>query len=811
MALGDGLGRLSAALHLDTAPLASGVARAKGEFSGLDSHAGASVGKIGSAFKGLGAVIAGAGAALAVGSFFKGAFKEADEARRTLAQTEAVLKSTGGAAHVTAEGVNNLSNKLSLLTGIDDEQIAANENLLLTFTNVRNEAGKGNDIFDQATGAINDMAVAMNGGSAEGADFKATAIQIGKALQDPINGVTSLQRVGVRLSDQQKQQVKDMVAVGDTMGAQKIILRELSTEFGGSAAATASPLAKLSVAFKNIEETVGTAFMPAIQSAATVLAQVLPDAMASVMAWFDRLKPAIRGVFDLFVNGDFTTAFGKAFHVDEDSAVVGMLFDIRDAAIGLAGVIKDHLAVSLSVVAGLFLAFSGPVVLTVAAIAALALGATYLYERFAVVRRVVGAVVEWFRTAVPAAFNVVRAAFTAAAAWVEANRATFEQWGAKIAAVFVKVGGVIAAAWDVIKAVVTQGVVIVSQLWDRFGQQLWEHIQTAFNAIVQVVSGALTFLQGILDVFAGIFTGDWARVWTGIREIFSGIWNVILGLLKGFLNQISTVIGAAMAIVTELWSFAWHFIATTVSNIFGGMVSTIAGGISDAVGWIAGLPGRAGQAISGLAGAIVGRAADAVGSMARAIRGGVDDAMSFVQSLPGRAANAIGDLSGFLFNAGANLIWGFIRGIESVFDTVRSTLGRLTSWLPSWKGPPGVDAMLLHNSGKLVISGFVKGIQDSFGDVKSTLGDLSSMVSGASGGSMTATVHAGLQAGEVALSRSQGTPSSSGAAPTGAATQSAHGGSTTNYAPTFVIPAAADKGWVSVAMREADWHYATHR
>ena len=36
-------------------------------------------------------------------------------------------------------------------SGIDDEAIQSGENLLLTFTDIRNEVGKGNDIFNQAT------------------------------------------------------------------------------------------------------------------------------------------------------------------------------------------------------------------------------------------------------------------------------------------------------------------------------------------------------------------------------------------------------------------------------------------------------------------------------------------------------------------------------------------------------------------------------------------------------------------------------------------------------------------------------------
>ena len=37
------------------------------------------------------------------------------------------------------------------MSGVDDEAIKSGQNLLLTFKDVKNEAGKGNDVFNQAT------------------------------------------------------------------------------------------------------------------------------------------------------------------------------------------------------------------------------------------------------------------------------------------------------------------------------------------------------------------------------------------------------------------------------------------------------------------------------------------------------------------------------------------------------------------------------------------------------------------------------------------------------------------------------------
>ena len=129
--------------------------------------------------------------------------------------------------------VGDLVTAISNKAGYDDEAIQSGANLLLTFTNIRNEAGKGNDIFNQSTRILTDMSTAM------GTEPKQAAIQLGKALNDPIKGISALSRVGVTFTDGQKKTIKSLVDGGKTMQAQKIILKELNSEFGGSAAAQA--------------------------------------------------------------------------------------------------------------------------------------------------------------------------------------------------------------------------------------------------------------------------------------------------------------------------------------------------------------------------------------------------------------------------------------------------------------------------------------------------------------------------------------------------------------------------------------------
>ncbi len=219
----------------------------------------------------VGGALAGVFAGVQIGQFLRGAIAEAEEAQAALAQTNAVIESTGGIAGITADHLVDLSGELSNLAAVDDEVIQQGGNLLLTFKNIRAEGG----IYDDALASALDMSAAMD------TQLQPNIMAVGKALNDPVAGLSRLTRMGVDFTDQQKEQIEAMVAFGDTAGAQRIILDELASQFGGAAEANATASEKMTVAWDNIKESVGTALLPAFQSAA--------DAVAGLAEWFGAL------------------------------------------------------------------------------------------------------------------------------------------------------------------------------------------------------------------------------------------------------------------------------------------------------------------------------------------------------------------------------------------------------------------------------------------------------------------------------------------------------------------------------------------
>lgn len=229
----------------------------------------------------LAAGVAAAGAATV--AFGVSSFRAYAEAEQAAAQLEAVIKSTGGAAGLTSQELMKQATALQGVTKFSDEAVMATQSMLLTFTQI-----KGGVVKDATKTAL-DMAQAL------GMEGSQAAMQLGKALNDPISGLTKLTRVGVTFSAEQEKQVKAMVEAGDVAGAQGVILGELQKEFGGSAEAAGSTFAGqleiLKNTFGDLQEGIGQMIAGALAPLASKFSEWMGkvNEAGGLMAYFKQI------------------------------------------------------------------------------------------------------------------------------------------------------------------------------------------------------------------------------------------------------------------------------------------------------------------------------------------------------------------------------------------------------------------------------------------------------------------------------------------------------------------------------------------
>lgn len=219
------------------------------------------------------------------------AVRAATESVQALGQVEAALISTGNRAGKTRDQLMSSAKALESLSTFDDDDILGKSTAnLLKFGNVVG------DVFDKAQLAI------VNMSARTGTDLADATKTIGRALNDPIQGINALTRAGVQFTQQQKEQIKQLVISGRGVEAQEIILKGLETAYGGAAKALrdATPTAALNQQWRELTEIVGgilLRILPPVISLLTTLGEV-----------FNALHPALQET--VVVVGLFAAAIG---------------------------------------------------------------------------------------------------------------------------------------------------------------------------------------------------------------------------------------------------------------------------------------------------------------------------------------------------------------------------------------------------------------------------------------------------------------------------------------------------------------------
>jgi len=207
----------------------------------------------------------------------------AEDENASKARLDNIAKSMGifgDQATNVSKRLQDLADKTSLNTGIDDGAIRMTQAKLLTFKELALTAGTVGGEFDRATNAALDLAAA-GFGTAEG-----NAVQLGKALNDPIKGLTALSKSGVTFNEEEKQRIKTLVASNKVGEAQKVILKAIETQVGGTAEKTAKGSEKMARVFDNLKEDIGNALLPAVESFRGAILTAMPSIQ-------EKLVPAI--------------------------------------------------------------------------------------------------------------------------------------------------------------------------------------------------------------------------------------------------------------------------------------------------------------------------------------------------------------------------------------------------------------------------------------------------------------------------------------------------------------------------------------
>lgn len=445
----------------------------------------------GADFSGAGKII---GAAIAVGigaamvgiaAIVKTGIDESLDASKGIAQLQAGIESTGNAAGVSVKGMTDLATSIQNMSGQTDDSIVKAESLLQTFTNIRNEGP--NKIFDDATLAAANMAAKMGG------DASDQAIRLGKALNDPTNGMTALRKVGVAFTEDQAAQVTALQASGDMMGAQKIILGELNKEFGGSAEAAGKSLpGQLEILkrhFEDMSQGLVEQFMPTLSHIVDFLGDLL-DGFTSVSKYVGANMNWIGPLAGTLV------ALGVAIYG------VGIAMQV-EAAGGLAAYVAASFPAIASTWAFTTALLANPITWIVLGVVALIGAIILLAMNWDVVVKWITDVWGGFVTWITDVFNNMVLGFQI-------------------------IGDAISKWWN--------------DLWSGIVNWFTDMFTAYITTVFAIFNGLLSFFTDIGRNISNWWNGMWSGMISYFQGVFTGIGDFVSGIFKGVANGILSAV-----------------------------------------------------------------------------------------------------------------------------------------------------------------------------------------------------------------------------------------------------------------------------
>ena len=668
----------------NTSQLQKGMSRA-------GDAAGGFAGKLGSLAKGgaIGAAIAGVAGLAAT---LKIGFDEFNQGQQVAAQTNAVIKSTGGIANVTAGHVDKLATSIMNKTGIDDEAIKSSENLLLTFTNVWIEAGKGNDVFDQATLAVQNMSVAFHESG------QAASVQLGKALNDPIKGMTALSRVGVTFTEQQKKQITAMVKAGNVAGAQKVILAEVTRETKRSAEAAGGTFAgKLNILKQNFNNLAGD-----------IVGKMIP-ALSSFVSWLIKHWPEISAAISTAVNQVIIPAL-KAFADFITKNVIPVVQDVVDWVVkhwpqisAVAKTVFDNVAgavkTAFGVISGAFDYLKNNKDVAVALAGALATVVT-LFAAWAAITTVLTIAQAALDAALAA--NPIGLIVIAIAALVGALILLYEK--NKTAR------DIIQAAWADIQTIVSAVIDWITGTGIPLLISIFDSVKPVIQAVVTFIQSQIQTAQHIIKAVMDVIHGDWGAAWNEIKAAVStAIGGIVtfLGTLAGLLLQLLKKAGQA---ILDGLQIAWDALPGLASTAFDLMVSGIKSILNTAKSTLTTLGG------------------DIIDGLISGIKGMIESVKTAAGDVKDAVVGIFVDAGNWEIEKGKAIINGLINGIKSLYGTVSSAVGTVKDKIT---GAIGDAASWLYNVGVDVIQGFINGIEAKWDDLVGVVTGLYNKLPGA--------------------------------------------------------------------------------
>lgn len=626
---------------------------------------------------------------------------------RLNAQTSAAIASTGGVANVTQADIEGLAGSLEAMTAVEAEAIQSGANLLLTFTNVRNGVGEGNDIFNQAVTSLTDLSVAM------GTDPQSAATMLGKALNDPIAGIAAMSRVGIQFTDDQKAMIETLVEAGDVMGAQRIILGELNTQFGGSGAAFAETYAGRVALIGHEWGTFGETIFGGVMPAMTVLAGGLLNVLQYLnqsgvaQAFGDALAGGLSGVGGVVesLTGALESG-GFAGFLGELSTMRASLFETATTALPalLTGLVQG--------LPGVIAFFTG----------------TFIPQVVSEVSTMVPLLVTTLTGLLPSIVAALSTLLSTGVPAIVAGIATLVP--ALIEVIVTAIPQLVSTVGALIPMLVTTVGTLVPQLVTTLVNLLPSLVMGAVTLFTGIVQGLVTIIPTVITTLVGLIPQLVTSLLTALPLILSSAITLFLQIVTGVLTALPQIITALVGILPTLVTTLVGMvptILTTAIGLFLQLVTAIGTALPEILTALVGILPSLVEAVVSLIPVLLGAAIDLFLAIVQGVPPAIPEIVQAIIDMAPALGQAVLDMVPTLLDAGADLIGGIVDGLWSAAGDVGAALLQIgEDAVAGFLDFFGIQSpsRLMRDHAKWIPDGVAVGIDSGASDVQDAMDDL---------------------------------------------------------------------------------------
>ena len=207
---------------------------------------------------------------------------------------------------------------------------------------------------------------------------------------------------------------------------------------------------------------------------------------------------------------------------------------------------------------------------------------------------------------------------------------------------------------------------VVKAIWNGFCAALAPVFEGAFNYISIVFGTVLNVIIGILDVFIGLFTGNWKQCWNGVKAIFQAVWNAIKSTITTVVNEIKTVITNVFNAIKSTVTTIVNGIKTVITNVFNAIKSTITTVVNGIKSTVSSVFNDVKSTVSSIFNSIKSTAKSVWNGIKSAITTPINAAKSTVSSV----VNSIKSTISSGFNAAKSTV-------SNVFNSIKSSISKV--------------------------------------------------------------------------------------------------------------------------------------